>query len=236
MKKQVPWNRNDKLAAASLAVGMLAIFVGLLFPEVRRKLGLEKPAPPSSAASAPKMLVPTTSAPTAEAPPKVRAVPRPKPQTSISQSNSGGTNVQQATTGDNSPIIDSPVTINPGPPPPTITICISEPRVVDAASGEVERILTLTTSAEVAGPTYGLEFSGPILKSSFANSPDMAMNVRQGVTTPNAFAFQVFQTWFPGQRINVGVHSIGSVIFKSAVSKLPNATFVTTKMGCNSGL
>lgn len=126
--------------------------------------------------------------------------------------------------------------INPGPPPPTIRICISDPQIVDATTGEMKQIFTLTTSSEVSGPTYGFDFSGEILKNSSASSPDMAMNIKEGVTTPTGFAFQLNQIWYPGERINLEIHSIGSVILKSPVSKLPNATFVGHIGGCNSGL
>jgi hypothetical protein len=55
MSKKIPWSRNDKLAVAGLAVGLLGIVVALLFPEVRRKLGFEKPAlAPLALAEAPK--------------------------------------------------------------------------------------------------------------------------------------------------------------------------------------
>jgi len=50
------------------------------------------------------------------------AVPPPKPSPgSIQQSNSGGINVQLGTTGDYSPIINSPITINPQPPSRRLT-------------------------------------------------------------------------------------------------------------------
>lgn len=39
------------------------------------------------------------------------------PPPSVSQSNSGGINVQQATTGENSPIVNSPITVNSKPSP-----------------------------------------------------------------------------------------------------------------------
>jgi hypothetical protein len=66
MKKKVPWNRNDRLAAAGVAVALLAIIVGLLFPEVRRKLGLEKPAP--TTVSLPQAQVPKSELPAPEIP------------------------------------------------------------------------------------------------------------------------------------------------------------------------
>lgn len=45
MKKKAPWSRTDKLTAVGVVIALLAIVVGLLFPEVRRFVGLEKPAP-----------------------------------------------------------------------------------------------------------------------------------------------------------------------------------------------
>jgi hypothetical protein len=44
-KEKSPWNRNDKLVVVTIVVALLAIAVGLFVPEVRRKLGLEKPSP-----------------------------------------------------------------------------------------------------------------------------------------------------------------------------------------------
>ena len=97
-------------------------------------------------------------------------------------------------------ISGSPTIVNPGPPPPTITTCVSEPQVVNVATGETRQVYTMTTSAEVTGPTYGFQFSGNILaKGTTSGSPDMAMNMREAVNGPNTFAFQLMQTWFPGQ-------------------------------------
>jgi cytoskeletal protein RodZ len=45
MKKKSPWSRADKLTGAGVVVAVVAIAVGLLIPEVRRAVGLEKPAP-----------------------------------------------------------------------------------------------------------------------------------------------------------------------------------------------
>lgn len=77
-------------------------------------------------------------------------------------------------------ISGSPTIVNPGPPPPTITTCVSEPQVVNVATGETRQVYTMTTSAEVTGPTYGFQFSGNILaKGTTSGSPDMAMNMRE---------------------------------------------------------
>ena len=43
MKKKSPWSRADKLTGAGVVVAVVAIAVGLLIPEVRRAVGLEKP-------------------------------------------------------------------------------------------------------------------------------------------------------------------------------------------------
>src|ERR1035438_3996775 len=74
--KKAAWSRKDKLAAAGLCVAVLAIVVGLLFPEVRRILGLEKPAPTPVAAevhvptSRPTTKIPDTHAPGAPIAPR----------------------------------------------------------------------------------------------------------------------------------------------------------------------
>jgi hypothetical protein len=68
MKKKSPWSRNDKIGAATLIATIAGILVALLFPEVRRAVGLEKPAfvpPPVSVAQvqAAKSESPATTAP-----------------------------------------------------------------------------------------------------------------------------------------------------------------------------
>jgi len=161
---------------------------------------------------------------------------KPKTNRSIQQSNSGGTNVQQATSGDNSPIIGSPIIVNPGPPPPTVTVCISEPQIVDKDSGEVKQVYTFRTSSEVAGPGYALHFSGNIMPSpkSTSGSPDMASNMAEKLIDSNTFGLRLFQTWFPPQRINVEIHSLGRVNLTKVESLLPGESFVIQHGNCNS--
>jgi len=125
--------------------------------------------------------------------------------------------------------------INPGPPPPIIHVCVSEPQVVDKSTGEVRQVFTLTSTSEVVGPAYNFEFSGPILKSTQAGSPDMAMNIGEKLSSPSSFSFRLFQAWFPGQRINFEVHSIGPVNLTGQTSMLPGEIFVFQKGDCKSG-
>ena len=74
--------------------------------------------------------------------------PNEPPSRSIQQNNSGGTNVQQATTGDNSPIIDSPVIIASAIPFRTLT--------VDQKRGIAAFVKTLPQSVLVSvGGVYG---------------------------------------------------------------------------------
>ncbi len=63
----------------------------------------------------------------------------------------------------------------------------------------------------------------------------MAMNIREGVTTPTSYAFVLYQTWYPGQRMNVEAYSHESISFVNAVSK-HSESFTVTHGGCNSSL
>jgi hypothetical protein len=135
-----------------------------------------------------------------------------------------------------------PTVNNFGPPPKNpavVTVCVGEPQTVikDAGhEGEVRRVLTLTTDSSVDNPTYGFQFSGTILsKGSASSSPDMAMNVKEGVTAPTSFAFVIYQTWYPGQRINVEVYSHDVVNLVTTVGK-HSESFMVKNGGCNSSL
>jgi hypothetical protein len=63
-KEKAGWSRNDKIAAIAVAVAVVAIIVGLLSPEVRGKLGIDKPAP----VTLPQAQVPTPELPVGQNP------------------------------------------------------------------------------------------------------------------------------------------------------------------------
>ena len=112
---------NRSLRLILTGVCLLLVSVGLyglniwLRPKPSR-IDTEVPQLLTSTAPQKQMpVVPTSNPnpPTKKRPPQNNQTFRDR---SVQQSNSGGINVQQATTGDNSPIVDSPVTINPEPP------------------------------------------------------------------------------------------------------------------------
>jgi hypothetical protein len=138
--------------------------------------------------------------------------------------------------------VTNPTVNNFAPPPQepaVVTICVGDSGNVKgdmAHDGEFRLVLTLTTNSPVENPTLGLQFSGPILTGgSSASSPDMAVNIKEGVTTPMSYAFVLYQTWYPGQRVNVEIHSHESISLVNAVGK-HSESFTVTHGGCRSGL
>jgi|SRR6266849_4229434 len=123
MQKKPPWSRADKLTAATVVIGLLGIVVALLFPEVRRKLGLEKPVPVAaethvSQSQAPATTTPNTSPPQSRTRPKVKSKPTPAPSQAlpVSQECAPGASCAQSS-GQQGGITAG--TINVGPPPLT---------------------------------------------------------------------------------------------------------------------
>ena len=169
------------------------------------------------------------------APPKAPAAP---PARTIQQNNSGGTNILQGTNGDQSPIINSPIVVNPGPPAPTVTVCISEPQIVDQKSGEMRQVYTLRTSNEVAGPAYKMHLSDDILEKTNMSSPDMMTQMSERLLDSKTFIFRLLQTWYPPQRINVEVHWSGkNPKLESIEGLFPSGQSFTMQSGnCNSAL
>jgi len=116
MSRKIPGSKYDKLVVAGLAAGLLGIVVVLLFPEVRRKLGLEKPAlAPLALAEAPKSqlsLPQPQKAPRTTKAKQASSSSQPPPLVvTVQQNNSGGINIQQATTAENSPIVNKTITV-----------------------------------------------------------------------------------------------------------------------------
>jgi hypothetical protein len=134
--------------------------------------------------------------------------------------------------------VTNPTVNNFGPPPRSpsvIHVCISDPQPVETPTGEIRQVYTLTTDSEITGPTYVFEFSGPIIKQTSASSPDMAMNISEGLQSSSSFGFRLNETWFPGQRINVDVHSLSPVrLIKQAANF--GESFVFQNGGCVSSL
>lgn len=145
--------------------------------------------------------------------------------------------VEQQSSGDCSPnIIGGSNTVNcgpPKPPPPHVSVCVSPSR---NANGVTETIVTLTTDSKIDGPAYELFFDKPLLHSSSASSPDMAMNEGEGVDDrQQGFAFQLKQEWFPGSRINLVIRSISEVRLINTLGQ-HEEIFAVSQGGCNSGL
>jgi hypothetical protein len=124
--------------------------------------------------------------------------------------------------------------VPPAPPPAMLTICVSESQEFKNQPGEIQTIFTLTTDSKVEAPRYNFWFDMPISDRTNAISPDMAMNIRE-TSSDSRFAFQIFQTWFPTQRINVDVRASGPVSLLKQTGE-HNESFSIKKGGCNSGL
>jgi hypothetical protein len=108
MKKKVPWGRTDKLTAVGVVIAILAIVVGLLFPEVRRFVGLEKPAPVALVQTqAPKSEPPATATPNATTPQAQQTPSPPAPVKKKREHRSAQSSTAPA----------------PTPPPPTSQNC-----------------------------------------------------------------------------------------------------------------
>jgi hypothetical protein len=122
----------------------------------------------------------------------------------------------------------------PEPPPAIITLCTSSGQSVPSAEGDFRMVITLTTNSQVIAPRYNFWFSGPVMKQTAVSSPDIAMNIRE-VASDSRFAFQIFQTWFPTQRLNIAVRSIGAVQLVKQSGE-HQETFNITKDNCNSGI
>jgi hypothetical protein len=167
--KSLKWNRSFGTIAAVLLLLIVAGPVGLLKRHMEKHSPPATPAnsaqttpPPFTQIQAQTQTLPQRTAPSLTGPagqtkpqkrsPKAAPATAPKPSDSaipaISQSNSGGINVQQATTGENSPIIDSPVTIV-GKPEPTFTWT---QQLATDIPGKV--VLTLTVADTMERPAF----------------------------------------------------------------------------------
>ena len=199
MKKKVPWSRNDKLGAAGVAVALLAIGVGLLFPEVRRFLRLEKPAPVALApAQIPKPELPATATPNAT-PPKTQptphtttkgrvhnpSAPAPSQPPPMSQECAPGASCAQSS-GQQGGITAGTVNIGPVPPPPrTLTDKqITNLGEIAADSKETALISILTTNTRDA-INYGTAIYNALAKKARSKlEPGGAKTAILGFTTP----------------------------------------------------
>jgi hypothetical protein len=202
MKRGKAWSRGDKIGFGSLLVGIVAVVIALLIPEVRVWLRLQKPVAPPSAVSTSKpphpLVIPSTQ-PTAEPPPPPKVNQHSKSNVK-GYSNVVGNNVTGSgnVTGNNNQItVPAPVIVEPGsigitggtvtnptvnnfgPPPlptPTVTICVP-PSVADGE--KYTTILRLRTSGKIVQPYYAFIFDSPVLNGS-AVMDRHAFGVQQG--------------------------------------------------------
>ena len=257
------WSSFEKwgtgIAVTTLVV---ASFLTILVPEVRIWLRLEKPLASLTAASTPTSTPKSANPVVPISPPAAEPTPKVIQHSNIHVK--GNKNVVGNTVTGNgnvlgnnnqvsmpAPVIVAPGSIgitggtvtNPtvnnfGPPPrppAVIHVCISDLQTVEAATGEIRQVYTLTTDSEITGPTYVFEFSGPIIKQTSASNPDMAMNINEKLASTTSFGFRLFQTWFSGQRINLDVHSLNPVRLVKETADF-GESFVFQNGGCVSNL
>jgi hypothetical protein len=140
MKKKSPWSRNDKLAAAGVAIALVACASAFFIPEVRQFFGLEKPA----TVQAP-VQVQESTAPSAVAPSQAAPAPTP-PKSQTTQHAKAAAPATARTSGPNSPAVGN---IQQGPGSALSigqqggitagTINISSPDVVYSYDGSVKK-------------------------------------------------------------------------------------------------
>jgi len=262
-RKRQSWNRADVLTAAALIVALLTLVAAFVIPEVRQLLHLEKKPQASKVEvqAAPKIqalqnpIEPTRPANPEPTNQQQKPTPHVKGNSNVAGNNVMGKNNVTGSANTTGPTavapngiaiaggnVTNPTVNNFAPPPPkpaVVNVCVGEPQNVGRGAGHdgnFRLILTLTTDSPVENPTYGFQFNGAILsKGSAASSPDMAVNIKEGVTTPTSFAFAIYQTWYPGQRMNVEVYSQDAVSFVDAVGK-HSESFTVKNGGCNSSL
>jgi hypothetical protein len=244
------WSRNEKLTAGGLIVtvivGLTALVIAVTVPEIRRALHLEKtPAP--VAVWTPEPLKPAV--PPQEPKPEPKPVVHQQAKAKVAgEKNVAGNNIsgQKNVTGNGNAVapngiaitggnVTNPTVINNGPPshpPAEIRVCSS--KSTPDNTGAVFQVFTLTTDSPVEAPRYNFSFSSVLPAGTSASSPDMAMNVREG-QSDSRFAFQIFQTWYPTQRINVEVRSADPIPLPQ-VSGEHGESFVSSSGDCKSGL
>lgn len=131
--------------------------------------------------------------------------------------------------------VNNPTVNNYGPPtPPPAVIHICESKSTPDNTGAIYQVFTLITDSKVEAPRYDLWFDGVLPKGTSASSPDMAVNIREG-QSDSRYGFQILQTWYPGQRINVEVYSATPIqLIKESGEH--GESFVLSSSGCGSGL
>ena len=131
--------------------------------------------------------------------------------------------------------VNNPTVNNYGPPtspPAAIHICASESTPDN--TGAVYQVFTLTTDSKVDAPRYNFWFGSALPEGTSASSPDMAMNIREA-QSDSRYAFQIFQTWYPGQRINVVVRSAVPLELTKESGE-HGESFISSSGSCGSGL
>jgi len=241
MKKGQSWTRTDKWTAAGVIVGILFGLVSLFVPEVRRKLGLERPHPLRPAA-----VLPTTTS--------QQVVNSAVGNKNIARDNTAGNNnvvghgnqvTKSVGATANAPngiaitggTVTNPTVNNnyapPPPPPAVISVCASSSTPDN--SGKVVQVFTLRTDARVEGPQYDFQFSSVLPKDTWASSPDMGMNTSEG-RSDSRYSLRLNQTWYPDQRINIVVDSGSQPVQLATLSGRNGERFVRSSGNCRSGL
>jgi hypothetical protein len=131
--------------------------------------------------------------------------------------------------------VTNPTVNNFGPPvlpPAAIHICAS--KSTPDNTGAIYQVFTLTTDSRVEAPRYEFWFDDVLPKGTSASSPDMAMNVRE-TQSDSRYAFQIFQTWYPGQRINVVLMSSIPIRLTKELGE-HRESFTLSSADCKSGL
>jgi hypothetical protein len=235
------WTRTHKIAIASIIIPSVLTVVGFLISAELRKLHPTEAAKPQ-----PEIREPINAEPAKATKPQTET-PKHKAKVEHKSSSNDSSTTQPiapaiapngiAITGGN--VTNPTVNNNFGPPPhkpAVVTVCIGESKISNESGhqGQFKMILTLTTDSPVENPTYGFQFSGELVKGSSASSPEIALNIREGSATPTSFAFTLYQTWYPGPRVNVVIYSEHSVTLTGVLGK-HSESFVP-QTGCNSGL
>ena len=185
-----PWTRDQKIGLVAVILTLILIIIAIATPEIRKKIGLEKPVPTASGQSSPEKPTATispalspqrgenTSAPSgANNPSKSKSRPK-QPETKqapgVSSSGTDSPAIGSITQAPGSALsinqqggITAGTVNNLGPlllPTATVTVCATYPDVV--AGEDFQSVVTFTTSRQLPRPWFALFFDGPVLDGS----------------------------------------------------------------------
>ena len=169
-----PWSRNDKIAAFAVAVTILLAVVGLLTPEIRRAIGLDKPTPASTntpQGQSPKseLSVPAKSNPATAEPPIQKKHQKQAPSKPASQDNSvhigKGASIEQESHGPCSPnIIGGSNTVNCETTTPCSWQSLTDKDYIRAASAVASTKATIYIAEEPSNEDAA-KFAGYIARA-----------------------------------------------------------------------